>query len=267
MLIIAPSDRTAPARGLSLALVHDLLARLLAARQVLEPEMVRTGGLLRVGLYDPVTSVDAIASRVEGLRRSLVENPFLAGLYGLTPSALAVLDSARAILGPLPADSGAAIPAVPPRLHFKGFVYVSGEAWSRLVQGQAMAEGMRQYLAQRGRQLREGAGVTEGAMTEALQQSEAVIINPLLNLLPVGERGRWAFFLQVGSPNNDYRSMAMDGEGAVLVSGWTSLYAIPDFVLLSGLCSWPDTVPALDRRLPPVTGLRALLARVAAMAL
>jgi hypothetical protein len=267
VLVITPSDRTAPARGLSLSLMHDLLARLLAARGVLGPEIARAGGMLRPGLYDPATSVDALASRVDALRQSLADNAFLRELFDLTPAASVVLDSARAILGPLPGDTGGTQPALAPRLHFKGFIYVSGEAWSRLVQGPAMAEGMRQYLLQRGRQLREGAAVTENEMADALQQSEAAIINPLLNLLPVGEQSRWAFFLQVGSPNNDYRSMAMDGEGAVLVSGWTSLYALPDFVLLTGLCSWPETGIDLDRRLPPVAGLRALLARIAAMAL
>jgi hypothetical protein len=267
VLVITPSDRTAPARGLSLALMHDLIARLLAARQVLGPEIARAGGLLRPGLYDPATSVDALATRVEGLRQSLADNAFLRELYGFTPAASAVLDSARAILGPLPGDSGGALPALAPMLHFKGFMYVSGEPWSRLVHGPAMAEGMRQYLLQRGRQLREGAAVTENVMADAMQQSEAAIINPLLNLLPLGELGRWAFFLQVGSPNNDYRSMVMDGEGAILVSGWTSLYALPDFILLTGLCSWPETRDELDRLLPPASGMRALLARLAAMAL
>jgi hypothetical protein len=61
------------------------------------------------------------------------------------------------------------------------------------------------------------------------------------------------FFLQVGSPNQDYRSMVLDGEAAVLVSGWTSLYAVPDFVLLTGLTTWPDTQGELDRLLPPPT--------------
>jgi hypothetical protein len=45
--------------------------------------------------------------------------------------------------------------------------------------------------------------------------------------------------------------MALDGEAAVLVSGWTSLYAVPDFVLVCGLTTWPDTQEALDRLLPP----------------
>lgn len=59
----------------------------------------------------------------------------------------------------------------------------------------------------------------------------------------------------------------MDGEGAILVSGWTSLYALPDFVLLTGLCSWPERRDDLDRLLPPASGIRGLLARIAAMAL
>ncbi len=79
--------------------------------------------------------------------------------------------------------------------------------------------------------------------------------------MPTEELGRFAFFLQVGSPNQDYRSTVMDGEAAVLVSGWTSLYAVPDFVLLTGLVTWIDDQAELDRRLPPPSRMRRGIAR------
>jgi hypothetical protein len=126
-----------------------------------------------------------------------------------------------------------------------------------------MAFGLHQYLVQRTRQLREGPAVGEDVMADAMQMTGAGIINQLLDSLPLDELGcprfqhcagkRWVFFLQIGSPNQDYRSMVLDGEAAVLVSGWTSLYAVPDFVLLTGLTTWPDTQGELDRLLPPPT--------------
>jgi hypothetical protein len=69
------------------------------------------------------------------------------------------------------------------------------------------------------------------------------------------------FFLQVGSHNHNYRSMVMDGEAAVFVSNWTSLYAEPDFALLTGLVAWLDDQRQLDRLLPVRGGLKWLLAR------
>ena len=261
VLIIAPSRATAPGKAWpTLALAHDLLSRLVAVQRELAPEFVRGGGFLRVGIYNPGSGVDDLRDRARALRRSLSQTPFLHDLYAFDPAVYAVLDSSDAILGAAGDDS---VRRTVPMLHFKGFLYISREAWKRLISGPAMAFGLQQYLVQRTRQLREGPAVGEDVMADAMQLTGAGIINQLLDSLPLDERAcprpqhcpgkRWVFFLQIGSPNQDYRSMSLDGEAAVLVSGWTSLYAMPDFVLLTGLTTWPDTQEELDRLLPPPT--------------
>jgi hypothetical protein len=245
--------------------MHDLLSRAIALRRALDPAIDRAGGAYRVGLYDPAIAVDDVAARVALLRHRLAGTPFLRELYAFDPATLRVLDSAESIIGAAPlgpvlpetADSGRR-----PKLHFKGFLYVSREAWARLISGPAMAPGMAAYLAERGRQLREGIGVEEEAMAAALQRAGAAAINPILETLPLGERPRWAFFLMVGSANENYRSMLLDGEAMILVSGWTSLYAAPDLALLTGMATWIDDQQALDRLLPPPGGFTRRLARM-----
>jgi hypothetical protein len=125
-----------------------------------------------------------------------------------------------------------------------------------------MAEGMAVYLAERGRQIREGISAGEDAMSVALQNLGARLINPVLASLPPGEKERWAFFLMIGSANENYRSMLMDGEAMVLVSNWTSLYAVPDLVLLTGSATWIESQAELDRRLPPPGEFTRAVARV-----
>jgi hypothetical protein len=71
----------------------------------------------------------------------------------------------------------------------------------------------------------------------------------------------------IGSANENYRSMLMDGEAVVLISGWTSLYAVPDLILLTGIATWIDDQAELDRRLPPRGGLTRTLARAVRMGL
>jgi phosphatidylserine/phosphatidylglycerophosphate/cardiolipin synthase-like enzyme len=71
----------------------------------------------------------------------------------------------------------------------------------------------------------------------------------------------------VGSANENYRSMLLDGEAMVLVSGWTSLYAVPDLILLTGIATWIDEKAELDRRLPPVGGIAGALGRALRMGL
>ncbi len=267
VLLIAPSLASAPSRGApQLAEMHDLLSRALALRHALAPAIDRAGGAYRIGIYDPAITVDDVTGRVAVLRQRLADTPFLRNLYAFTPATLQVLDSAEALVGtpPLPVSADS---CVRPKLHFKGFLYVSREAWGRLVSGSAMAVGMSEYLKERGRQLREGIGVEEEAMAAALQRVAAGAINPLLDTLPLGERPRWTFFLMVGSANENYRSMLMDGEAMVLVSGWTSLYAVPDLILLSGMATWIDDQAELDRRLPRRSGFNRALGRLLRMGL
>ena len=64
-------------------------------------------------------------------------------------------------------------------------------------------------------------------------------------------RDRIILYLTVGSTNMDYRSMVMNGEVQVVLAGTKSLVAMIDFILLAGLCEWPETTEELDKLLAP----------------
>ena len=110
-------------------------------------------------------------------------------------------------------------------------------------------------------------GSTGTARSRILPPVGARAIQPVIQTLSSSARQRLVLYLQVGSPNQNYRSMAMDGEAAVLVSGLTSFDAVPDYLLLTGLATWLDGEAALDRGLPPPSGLKTKLARWVRMAL
>lgn len=281
VLLIAPSAASAPQPNWGpMALAYDLLARVLAARFALEPELARVGGLLRVGVYHPEARVDDLGYRVVAFHQALERYDFLRHLYHFDTSMTRLLDSAAAALSLAkraePVADTSSGGQLHPKLHFKGFLYVSREPWARLISGSPMAPNFREYLLQRSRQVAQGPEIGETPMAEAMQQAGALSINPILETLRAGEPpvagspnpwSRWAFFLQVGSPNHNYRSMVMDGEAAVFISNWTSLYALPDFVLLTGLATWIDDQSQLDRLLPRPGGLKRTLARWFRMAL
>jgi hypothetical protein len=266
VLVIAPSAASAPGKGWpTLAMMHDLMSRLLGLQHALGAEYAASGGFVRVGLYDPKVGVDNLPDRVRALTQTLQDTPFLRRLYSFDPAVIKVLQQAVGIAEPSIKPDTVPAPVVEggvqPMLHLKGFLYISGEAWKRLISGPPMVYGLQEYLAQRARQLQGGAAVEETEMADAMQKMGAQVINRVLDSLPDAERAcprpghcpglRWVFYLQVGSPNQDYRSMALDGEAATLVSSWTALYAVPDFVLLTGLTAWPETQAELDRLLPP----------------
>ncbi len=291
VLMILPSRASAPSAGWpQLAVMHDLGSRMLGARRELAPVLNASGGVLRVGCYDAHAGVDDLRARVLALRSRLADTPFLRQLYNFIPAVYDVLDSTDAILGssaPITSrDPPAPDSAEQPKLHFKGFLYISREEWASLISGPPMAIGLREYLKAREEQLRRGDSASEAELTQVMQRMGAQAIDPILDeyveenrchvtsyafppgLPPAALQNRkrhaqaracgWASFLQVGSPNQNYRSMVMDGEGAVLVSDWTSLYAVPDFVLLTGLTTWPENQEEFDGLVPP-PGLPKLL--------
>jgi hypothetical protein len=65
----------------------------------------------------------------------------------------------------------------------------------------------------------------------------------------------------------DYRSMVMDGEVMVTVTGWQALAGVLDFTLLNGLCEWVDDLDRLDELLPPPSGMTRKVANLMKLAL
>jgi hypothetical protein len=265
VLAVAPSASSAPAHALGLPGIHLVASKLLALSQELGPEIERAGGVLRPGLYHASVQVHDLEYRLFGLQLSLQRHGFLRELYPSLHRAFQDPAVARMELPPADPTAGAPPPGADPgmfaKLHFKGFLYISAEAWTRLMAGEALVAGMNVYLEERSRQLRDGANAPESVMAEALHVIGAELINPILGEVTDEERDRWAFFLQIGSPNMDYRSMLLDGEVALLVSGWTSLYGALDFLLLSGLVTWVEDQAEIDALIPPPTRLRRAVTR------
>jgi hypothetical protein len=278
VLPIAPSAASAPAPDLGLPGIHDTFSRLLAFRHAMAAEIEMAGGMLRPGLYHTASDVKDLGFRVQALGRSLERYDFMRELYPTLGPVLAL--ASGAMLAPASLTAGAAHTAgtagTPTtaatagsagadqpfaKLHMKGFLYVSGDAWSTLYAGPLMVEALQVYLAQRSRQVVGDPAADEKAMGDALQLFGVESLTPLVQLLGTGVTDRWAFFLQIGSPNLDYRSMLLDGEVALLVSGWTSLYASFDFVLLTGLVTWLDTQEQLDTLVPPGSAVKQRVAR------
>jgi hypothetical protein len=85
--------------------------------------------------------------------------------------------------------------------------------------------------------------------------------------LSPAERERVVYYLIVGSANQDYRSMFMDGEASMLLSGWSSVVSLVDFSLLVSLSVWVDDLALLDQLVPPPSSAQRKLARMARPAL
>jgi phosphatidylserine/phosphatidylglycerophosphate/cardiolipin synthase-like enzyme len=72
-----------------------------------------------------------------------------------------------------------------------------------------------------------------------------------------------AAYAIVGSQNQDYRGMFMDGEVGVMLTGSESLVVLVDLVFLEGAVVWLDDRATLDRLLRRPGPWERRLARVA----
>ncbi len=264
VLIIAPSLRSAPsAAGPTMARAHGVLSALLLWRRELDAPISAHGGLLRVGLYTPRVGVGNLAGRIR--QAWAARRPWMDSLMPSNPAVLPVIDSiARALeTGPgetylVEADSLEA-----PKLHLKVNLLLSSPAFAALIQRPEWANVVREYLAYLSRQTgpikgRPPAEQSPRQLIEALQAA-------LLAAQPYIPSEMWQqtiAYLLVGSTNMDYRSMVLDGEVQVTVTGWTTLLGVLDYVLLVGLSEWPETQAELDRLLPPPSGATRSIANL-----
>jgi len=119
-----------------------------------------------------------------------------------------------------------------------------------------------QYLLERAKQVAERGedrDVTE--MTGNLIPHLTTLYRACEREMTGDDRERALWYLTVGSQNQNMRSMALDGEVLVIVSGLDAQAALADFVLLAGLTTWIESVEELDKYLPAAGGFKRRLSR------
>jgi hypothetical protein len=136
-----------------------------------------------------------------------------------------------------------------PKLHLKANFFASREAWDRLVSRPEMAAVLEAYVSQLLRTYPAKSDVRVAA--EALAAASDRLVAAHRASLTPGERERLVYYLLLGSANADYRSMQMDGEASVLLSGWSGVVGVIDLSLIVNLSVWIDDLEMLDALLPP----------------
>ncbi len=270
VLIMAPSLNSAPsAASVTMARAHGLLGGLIVMSNGLNEEIEAENGLLKIGLYAPRVGVGDLPGRIQQAR-SLTE-PWLREVYPLNPAFMTAVDSALRRFDDLEysvdyligSESGES-----PKLHMKANYFITGEVWDRLMalpQWGPVIYHYLQYLAvQTGPP--EGRAVGRDVPPELIA-AVADLASALGSGLTVEEAERAAAFFTVGSVNMDYRSMVMDGEVMITLSGWNSLAGLVDFIFIVGLCEWVDTLEELDELLPPPGGMTRSMANFMKLAL
>jgi hypothetical protein len=256
--VVAPARANAPSSGfVQMSRAHELFMRLLIVRQVLADPIHSAGGRLRTGLYALDADRDGFASRrdawvrqVRALASVREIMPFRNDMTEVVAECVLPAASQR-----LEADPGA---AEPPKLHQKIQFFASGALWDAIATSPEWPLFMSTYLQYR-------------AATHNVRADSAAVMQFPAELERIAQRifdatrgvTEIVSYAMVGSQNQDYRGMFMDGEVAVLFTGPESLVPLIDLAFLEGTVTWIDDEQTLDRLIPPVGEMLRRLARAA----
>ena len=263
VLFITPSLASAPSSGWpQMGITHDLFARLIVLQQQLGPELEASGGMLKTGIYNPGIGVSDVGARFSAAYRNGRRTPFLRRLFPIDAAVDTLLAHVGAAgLQPLPLSPLSPVTEqLAPKLHMKANFFATREGWDSLVSRPEMAPVLDAYVRQLARDpAAKDVSVRESA--QLLSQTSQRLVEAFAADLTPEARARVAYFLIVGSANQDYRSMFMDGEASVLLSGWSGVVGLIDFGLIVNLSVWVDDLTLLDELLPPPSGFQRAVAR------
>jgi hypothetical protein len=253
-LVIAPSLQSAPSSGgPQMARANALMKRIVVFGNAMDRYMKREGGIYRCGLYAPRQGVGDIAGRY---RQAMdLDVPWGDRVYNFSPAIDTVIANVQEILdevGYAPRYITEKDSLESPKLHLKANFFASGFAWDHLMARPEWADVTREYIKYLARQQGSDGGARDvTAAPGALRRVANDFLQKYYAGLAPEERDRLILYLTVGSCNMDYRSMVMNAEVMVVLGGVKALLGAMDFVMLAGLCEWPETPEEVDELLPP----------------
>jgi hypothetical protein len=245
-----------------------MFERLIIAEHELGGELQAAGGALKSGLYDTDVAVGDLPGRVRQASEGFRSNPWLREILPVGPELMSVLDSADALFAE--ATGGREVEylsdelegLVQPMLHLKTNFFMTGEAVDIFLQHPAFAEFARAFIVQR------SLDQVSRADYRDVRELNLTLTGPFLQLLAdmAEEYGpeladRSVGYFIVGSSNQDYRSMLMDGEAAVALAHRAAFNGFFDSIGIAGASTYLDSVEQLNRYLPYYTGMTWSLAR------
>lgn len=266
VLIIAPAMANSPVQKTTpFSRGQEFASRMLTARVALDSAITSAGGLLRIGIYAPAFQVTDIPAKLRAIKQTFEQQPWLRELFGFPPSVYASLADLTAAFGNLKMTTSRA-PEFEfdptPKLHLKANFFASREAWTLMTRPEWGAFTW-EYTQQRVAQVQSrmaAVGSFENIPEPFIDVGGAVVADWLAGLAPA-VRERVVFYTIMGSQNQNYRSMVIDGEVAFVVSGWPSVIPYLDFISLVGQSRWPTGPDELAPLLPPQSARAWRLAR------
>ena len=138
-----------------------------------------------------------------------------------------------------------------PKLHLKSQFFASEQTISTVIPLEEWEPVIRKYILARARQtVHRESHVDAKDLRAALEKDVAALIASWREGLSKEARDEALVYMTVGSHNQDYRSMIMDGESLFVIGHAWAMIAYLDFVSLIGQTTWVDNMRQLEELLP-----------------
>jgi hypothetical protein len=267
---IAPALENAPSAGLpQMSRANELFRRFIAIQEGMKEEIEEAGGMFRVGIYNLDINVQDQIARGRLIRENLNEYEWLRELFPFHPSVfemLAGLEEKLKERGYKPVHlAGEAKGEHKPKLHLKSQFFVSKQALSTLLPLEGWRDLIRDYVAARADEVTlkgsDGGYPDVKDRREKLAESAEPLVRTWNAGLSQEEREQAIFYLTVGSMNQNYRSMIMDGEVLYVVSELDAMISFMDFAAMMYMVTWVDSVEELEELLPTTEGFMQWVSR------
>jgi hypothetical protein len=228
-------------------------------------EFAAVGGMLKTGFFDPDMDVKDIRARIHRFRDRFEEHAFLRELINPHPTAYQALRDIDRVLD----EHGFHVTHVVedavvrrPQLHLKAQFFASREAWRSLLGEPIMRDVLNTYCVERARQLQAERVKPTHLQTTLNGVARDSFAEKIESLPPeIGDRIIW--YLSVGSQNQDYRGMFLDGEVTFVTAGWEVVWGLMDFVWILGMCDWVTDVEGIERHLSTYSEFQRYIGRMA----
>ena len=258
---IAPAAANAPSDALpTMSLLHENLVTLLRVTNLLEPEIKRAGGALRIGIYQREKDVNDVREVLDVLTKQSGRVPGRPAVHpDVARALLAERESMDATYeGPRQVIVDDVV-GRKPNLHLKTQFFAGANALSVLGRRE-WAPVLRRYFEIRRRQTT-GTATADDEITSALLRLRDGEAPCLADAVGAGDGDGTFLFYTIGSHNQDRRSMLYDGEVLNAVGGPDAWITLIDFVFLMSAADWPTTETELNAHYPVPGGFMRSLAR------
>jgi hypothetical protein len=260
VLIVAPALQNAPSnRFAQMSRAQELFARLILLETELGTEIGTAGGMLKTGVYALDHEPGDVHRRLQAIEAGLAAEP-LRDFVGLQSSVSWSGRTERV------AKAGRGGPDAKPRdeekpfLHAKTHFLASAEAWRTIMERRDLGPLLDAFIQRLAKQGDAPDPLNGRSLADDVPVHLAVQQAVMRETSPA-TRERFVAYLMVGSFNQNYRSMLMDGEVMLTVEGGAVVHGLIDYLALLGVTTWIDNLEQLEEYLPAYGGLKFKLAR------